>query len=494
MTTSPPSGTTDLEREGPTPGASTGDAPAGSPPPDSPDSAIEQLGTNFRLLRGAILGLGGFLLAYGVLALYRGISYAWGDWGEPYGFSFENRLLSLATFEILVVGLFLGGVAMLFRLRAERDRLREEYRQLPSDSQTRRSPLAQAELRIRSLRALSRQVDTLLLWLPLAILLSVWSGLAVLLSTSGAAITNNPTLWTLAWSSTLLGVPVAVTAFGLGTLLTMRASSRRQIRLSESTSPWWDAPPAPTGAVSEPRAGPGGPPVPDAPVSWRTVVDGVTRRGRQERRAVLLTAVATLLGMVAYVGTTIALLGCRPANGACTPTVPVASVGALLVAGIVGLGLLPPVYVGLLALRRRSHSRSAPGTPGLAAAPPARPSDAIALVQQVATLRRQTREDARDSLWLVWFSVIWILAGSTILPLFTLLAIAGHGGLFGISAGSLAPWAIAEAAFVLLPVPLAAGATVAWLRRHSADVASEDAIRTLVRGYSHLEQGFWERF
>ena len=114
---------------------------------------------------------------------------------------------------------------------------------------------------------------------------------------------------------------------------------------------------------------------------------------------------------------------------------------------------------------------------------------------QVETYQNRLREDARDSLWLTWFTAIWVVAAATFaMPLVGVLAYPYRLAGLGAEAPGVVGILIGQGLLVLLPVPIATLATMTWLKRRNGDATSSRAYRALLRGYALLEQEFWERF
>jgi len=464
------------------------DPASGSPVPRDP--ALVQLEANYKVLRGAMLGLGAFVLSYGAVALGFWIQDSW----LPSGYRFESDLPSFALFEFGVVGVALTAAVMLFRRRAELDEARAD--EVPA-AEAPPSPLGRAERHSHLLRSLSRQVDSLLLWLPLAILMTVLSGLFLLASTALVGGDSNPATRIAALALVTLGVPVGVTVFGVGSFGAIRSTTRRQHQLSEGGRAWLDPSldyrpaeaerPQPSSEMT-PRA------LSPPPRAGSSIVSEVRARGRRERRVVLWTALGGLLALSALAGLILGELECESLGAGCDSGTDVSLVAGIVV-GIVALGFLAPAYVGIMAVRRR-HGPAAASGPGRGLGrPTGRLSDEIAVVAQVETYQNRLREDARDSLWLTWFTAIWVVAAATFaMPLVGVLAYPfGLAGL-GAEAPGVVGIMIGQGLLVLLPVPIAALATMTWLERRNGDATSSRAYRALLRGYALLEQGFWERF
>ncbi|HEV8050806.1 MAG TPA: hypothetical protein VGP88_09480 [Thermoplasmata archaeon] len=450
---------------------------------------MTQLTANFRTLRVALLGLGAFVLVYGCVALGYWLQFAW----QLDGYVFETLLQVIALFEVAFVGIAFAAAVILYRRQGELDQA------LVDGSDPSPSPLERAELHSYILRSLSRQVDSLLLWLPFAIVVSVLAGLVLLASQPFGPESSSPLVSTASFVVALLGVPVAVTVFGVGSLLAIRSTTRRQHELSESGWAWWDpsieAPPR----DGEADSGAGGPtppvPVPGSGAAQRMIAEA-GRRARRERRVVLRTALAALAGLAGLAAVIGVELDCSSLGATC-PSGTGASLVIGIGVGIVALGFLPPAYIAMAAARREPGTRPPTGL----ASPPGHPSsvrvsDEIAMVAQVETLQNRLREEARDSLWLTWFTAIWILvAGALAVPSFGDITYSLRAlGEPAMPVGALLAIVVGQVLLVLLPMPLAAVATLTWFGRRRADARSRQTYRALVRGYALLEQGFWERF
>ena len=258
-------------------------------------------------------------------------------------------------FEFGVVGVALTAAVILFRRRAELDEARAD--EVPA-AETRPSPLGRAERHSHLLRSLSRQVDSLLLWLPLAILMTVLSGLFLLASTAFVGGDSNPTTRIAALALATLGVPVGVTVFGVGSFGAIRSTTRRQHQLSEGGRAWLDPsldyrpaeaePPQPS-PEQAPRA------LAPPPRVGASIISEVRARGRRERRVVLWTAPGGLLALSALAGLILGELECGSLGAGCDSGTDVSLVAGIVV-GIVSLGFLAPAY-------SRDHGRSAQAWP-----------------------------------------------------------------------------------------------------------------------------------
>jgi len=437
-----------------------------------------------------MLGLSAFLVTYGAVSVGYWIQ---SSWLAPV-FEFESLLPFLALFEVGIVGVGLAAIVMLSRRRGELDAALAEG----APSEARRSPLGAAERHGHILRSMSRQVDSLLLWIPLAILMTVLCGLVLLASSAFGAAISEPTARIAAFALTILGVPVAVTVFGVGSLGGIRSTTRHQHQLSEGGQAWLD----PTFE---------GPPEDEAltrgslqrtsraaaarQMTGAAIISEARARGRRERRVVLATALAALLGLSGLTGLLAIDLDCASIGGLCNSGTE-EPVFAGIVLGIVALGLLAPSYVAVMAARRTPGTFPPPAANANLGSDSSRVSDEIAVVAQIETFQNRLREDSRDSLWLTWFGAIWIVtAGVLVLPSVGALAYSWQLSVLadrssGVAVGIL----LGQGLAVLLPVPIAALATLTWLERRSEDAKAGRAYRALLRGYALLEQGFWERF
>jgi hypothetical protein len=462
-----------------------------SPSPESSvdrNPAFRQLEANQKDLRSAFFGILAFIVVYAALAMFEWISSAWGEGA----YSVQSSLPFLILFELAIIGLVVGGLSMTHRRQLELDQLR---RQLASDEAGDRrppSPLARAEMLGGILRALSRQVDSLLLWLPFAIVVTVWIGLILLTNLPGRGANSTPLDRTLGLAVVLLGVPTAVAVFGVGVLLTIRRSSKRQVRLSRDSLEWWNAGPPTSG--TEPPESSGVPRESSYPMSTHpsSTVARLVRRRKEERRVVLVTAAGALLAMAALAGVGAGVFSYLAGPFDCCLGLNAPMPGILF--GILLAGFIPPAYVGVLVLRRPSALRSIADGPGERGRPSDRISDTIAWFVQAESLRVGLREDSRDGLWLAWFAAVWSIGGLFLLWTFNIQPFRGFSEFPGTEAGPLIALLVGESVVALVPLALAALATVMWQRRRRDDLASEDESRSALQAFAALEQGFWERF
>ncbi|MCI4356243.1 MAG: hypothetical protein L3K18_03745 [Thermoplasmata archaeon] len=465
-------------------------APAARESEPDRDSAFRQLEANERDLHSALLGILAFVVVYASLAMLEWIAWAWGT-GL---YALQSELPFLVFFELAIVCLVVAGLSMSHRRRLELEHIRRQLLHGQEGGRGFHSPLAHAEMNAGVLRGLSRQVDSLLLWLPFAIVMTVWIGLILLGNLLARATNSTPLDRTLGLAIILIGVPLAVAIFGVGVLLAIRNSTRRQVRLSRVSLEWWNAePPTPgTGPATQGSEVPGGS-THLIPIHPSFAVARLRRRRSEERRAVLVTAGGALLAMAALAGVAAGLSSYIAGPRDCCWGLYAPFTGVVF--GILLAGFLPPAYVGILVLRRASDPRSTGGGRDEVGLAGNRISDTIAWFVQAETLRGGLREDARDALWLAWFATAWSIGGLFLLWTFGIQPVRIFPeGVPGLETGPLAALVIGESVVALVPLALAAFATALWMRRRRDDLASEDESRSVLQAYAALEQGFWERF
>ncbi|MCI4360492.1 MAG: hypothetical protein L3J91_02205, partial [Thermoplasmata archaeon] len=185
------------------------------------DSAFRQFEGNERLLRTAILSILAFVVSYAALTML-----AWTSWAWTAGpAEVQNDLPFMVLFEGAIAGLAVAGVSLVHRRRHDLDSLRRQNPARAPTDPAPTSPLARAEMRAGVLRGMSRQVDSLLLWTPFAIVLTEWTGLTLWTKLAPGAWTRTPLDRTLDLAIVTLGVPLAVAIFGVGILLSIRSST-----------------------------------------------------------------------------------------------------------------------------------------------------------------------------------------------------------------------------------------------------------------------------